>query len=586
LRTAVEQATIDGMSLRGAGRAAVLLAGLAFGVVTLSFARSQPAYSFAGESALRAVAELGAGWALLAVGLVAVARRPGGRFGVLAVAASFGWFLTEWNNPEVGSAAVFTIGLTLYVIAPPLVAHAAIAYPAERLTSWLDRVGLVIAYAGAGLVLGLFPALVFDPRAELCTQCPSNLLVVHGSHHLFDWLNRVGIEAGLGWSLMLISLLGLRLARSTPARRRLTAPVLLAVCAYLGLVAADFAHSLDRGFLSNDRLDRRLWLGEAVALCALALGVASVWVRARRRRSEVARLVVELAGSPPPGGLRDLLAATLGDSELQLVYPLADGTLVDARGRRVELDGQVTPLVRDGERVALLSHRPGLLEDPGLLDEVAAAARLGLENERLQAEAQAQLEDLRASRARIVETGDAERRRLERDLHDGAQQRLVALSLSLRLAHSRLGSDPDPALLARIEEAEAELRGALADLRDVAHGIFPAVLADEGLAAALGALAEEAPIELTALPGDRLGAPVEATGYFFVSEAFRRSPGGALKVNASQRDGLLVIKVEGDVGLDEIVDLEDRIGALDGTLAVVRGPGGRVTMRAEIPCES
>jgi signal transduction histidine kinase len=572
------------MSVRGAGRAAVLLAGLAFGLVTLSFARSQPAYSFAGESVLRAVAELGAGWALLAVGLVAVARRPGGRFGVLAVVASFGWFLTEWNNPDVGSAAVFTIGLTLYVIAPPLVAHAAITYPADRLASWLDRVGLVIAYAGAGLVLGLLPALVFDPSAELCTQCPSNLLVVHRSHRLFDWLNRVGIEAGLGWSLMLISLLVLRLARSTPARRRLAGPVLLAGCAYLGFVAADFAHGLDRGFLSNDRLDRRLWLGEAVALCALALGVASVWVRARRRRSEVARLVVELAGSPPPGGLRDLLAATLGDSELQLVYPLADGTLVDARGRPVKLDGQVTPLVRDGERVALLSHRPGLLEDPGLLEEVAAAARLGLENERLQAEAQAQLEDLRASRARIVETGDAERRRLERDLHDGTQQRLVALSLSLRLARSKLG--PDPALLARIEEAEAELRGALADLRDVAHGIFPAVLADEGLAAALEALAEEAPIELTALPGERLGAAVEAAGYFFVSEAFRRCSAGALKVNASRRDGLLVIEVEGAVGLGEIVDLEDRIGALDGTLAVVRGPGGRVTMRAEIPCES
>ena len=560
--------------------------GIAFGALTLAIVRGEPAFSLAGKSVARETAELMAGWALLAAGLAAWARRPGSRFGALLVATSFGWFLAEWNNQEIGSAAGFALGLTLYAVAPPLAAHAALAYPGGRLSSRLDRLGVAAAYVGAVLVLGLFSALLFDPAARSCGDCPQNLLLVHDSPRLYDGLNRVGVYAGLAWSLALIALLALRLGRSTPALRRLVWPALTAAAAYLGLVAWDFAHSLDRGALGNDQTDRNLWLAEGATLFALTLGVLWSWVRDRRTRGAVARLVVDLAKSPPPGGLRGLLAATLRDPSLELAYPLADGRLVDAHGRPLALEGEVTPLVRQGQEIALLSHRRGLLDDPGLVDEVAAAARLALENERLQAEARAQLEDLRASRARVIATGDAERRRLERDLHDGAQQRLVGLSLSLRLARSRLGSDPDPALLARIEEADAELRAALAELRELAHGIFPAVLADEGLAAALEALAEEAPIELTALLAERLDAPVEAAGYFVVAEALRRGAAGAVKVGASQRDGLLVIQVEGDRLPDEIVDLEDRVGALDGTVEVVRDAGGRVTICAEIPCES
>jgi signal transduction histidine kinase len=560
--------------------------GIAFGAFTFAIVRREPGYSLAGESTARAVAELAAGWALLAVGLIAWGRRPGRRFGALLVAASFGWFLAEWNNPGIASTLAFTLGLTLYAVAPPLVGHAALAYPHGRLSSWLDRVGLAVAYVNAVLVLGLLSALVFDPAAQGCSECPRNLLLIHDSPGLYDWLNRVGVYAGLAWSLTLLALFAFWFVRSTPVRRRLVWPVLAAATVFLGLVAGDFAHSLDRGALGNDQTDRNLWIAEAAALVALALGVVWSWMRDRRTRGSVARLVVDLAESQTLGGLRGLLAETLDDSSLELAYPLADGSLVDARGHRVGLEGEVTPLVRAGREIALLSHSPGLLDDPGLVEEVGAAARLALENERLQAEAQAQLEDLRASRARVIATGDAERRRLERDLHDGAQQRLVGLSLSLRLARSRLGSDPDPVMLARIEEAEGELRGALAELRELAHGIFPAVLADEGLAAALEALAEETPIEITALPDERLDGAVEAAGYFVVSEALRRSAAVALKVGASRRDGLLVIEVEGDSAPDKVVDMEDRVGALDGTLSVVRDASGRVTIRAEIPCES
>jgi signal transduction histidine kinase len=376
--------------------------------------------------------------------------------------------------------------------------------------------------------------------------------------------------------------------RSTPARRRLSAPVALAGCAYLGFVAADYAHSVDRGVLGTDSLDRRLWLGEAAALCALSLGVVWTWMQRRWTRSSLARLVVEFADAPRPGGLRDALAATIADPSLQLAYPLADERLIDARGQPVELEGEVTPIVHAGREVALLAHQPGLLDDPALVDEVAAAARLALENERLQAEAQAQLEELRASRSRIVEAGDAERRRLERDLHDGAQQRLVGLLLALRLARSRVEGARDPAVLERIDGAETELRAALDDLRRLAHGIFPAALAEEGLAAAVEALAEEAriPLEVTALPAERLDPSVEAAAYFVISEAVRKSSATALEVCAARRGIRVVVEVAGDGEPSGLVELEDRVGALDGSLEVVREPGGQVTIRAEIPCES
>ena len=392
---------------------------------------------------------------------------------------------------------------------------------------------------------------------------------------------------GLTWLLLVILLAAGGLARSTPARRRQAAPVVVAGCAYLGLVAADYARSLHRGFLGDDGLDRQLWLGEAAALCVLSLAVVWAWVRARRTRSALARLVIELAESPPPGGLRDVLAGVLRDPSLVLAYPLAGGRLADARCGAVELAGEITPIVRGGQQVALLSHRPGLFAEPALVEEVAATARLALDNERLQAEARSQLEDLGASRGRIVQSGDAARRRLVRDLHDGAQQRLVTLSLALRLARTRLGGDLDPALAERIDQAEAELRAALADLRELAQGIFPVILAEEGLSAAVEALAEAVPVplEITTLPQERLGSSVEAAAYFVVSEAVRRGAASTLKVSAARRNGRLVVEVEGDSAPAEITDLQDRVGALDGCVAVVNGPDGQAVLRAEIPCE-
>jgi signal transduction histidine kinase len=511
-------------------------------------------------------------------------------FGPLLAAAGFAWFLTEWNNPGIDSALAFTTGLVAYGVAcAPFVGHAVLSYSGRQPRALLETGALAFAYAGSLLVLGLLPALVFDPQAAGCSQCPRNLLLVTADSALFEDLQRTGVDLGLAWAVLLAAVATLSLARATPAARRIAAPVALAGIVYLGLVAATFATSLDRGLLTNDRLSRRLWLGEAAALAVLGLGLVWVWVRRLRTRANVARLVVDLAQSPPPGGLRDALASTLGDPELRLGYPVGDDRYVDALGKRVMMTGngrEVTPILSEGRTVALLAHRPGLLDDPETVAEVASAARLALENERLQAEVGARLGELRRSRARIVEAGDAERRRLDRDLHDGAQQRLVALSLSLRLLRSQLGPETDPAVLERIETADDELRHAVSELRELAHGIFPAVLADEGLAAAIEALAEEArvPVRIGNLPSGRFEPAVESAAYAVVAEAARCAD-GCVDVRGEQRNGLLLVEVEaGDFG--ESTDLHDRVGALDGRLSVTPGSNGRVVLRVELPCGS
>jgi signal transduction histidine kinase len=446
------------------------------------------------------------------------------------------------------------------------------------------------AYGSSLLLLGLLPALVFDPAAQGCSECPTNLVLVHGSPSLYEDFNRSGIYLGLVWAAAAVALLGRRLVRSTGALRGLIAPVTGAGCLYLGLVAAEFGASLGRGYLSNDPLDRRLWLGAALALVLLSAAVAWSWLRARRTRTRLARLVVELAETPSPGRLEGALARSLGDPHLRLSYPLVDGRYVNADGQPQQPGPTSTALVRDGVEVALLTHKPGLLDDGVLVQELVEGARLGLENERLHADLLAQLVDLRASRARIVITGDAERRRLERDLHDGAQQRLVALTLGLRTVRIQLEAQPDPdgRLIDRVQEAEAQLRDALGALRKLAAGIFPAVLVDEGLAVAVDALAEdtEERLRIVGVPEGRFAPSVETAAYRLISETVTCAHGQPVILNAFTDDGLLVVELESEHIPSYMTELEDRIGALDGTLELAQAVSGLARIKAEIPCAS
>jgi signal transduction histidine kinase len=221
---------------------------------------------------------------------------------------------------------------------------------------------------------------------------------------------------------------------------------------------------------------------------------------------------------------------------------------------------------------------------------------LAIDNERLQAEIRAQLHEVRASRARIVQAADAERRRIERDLHDGSQQRLVTLSMALALARTRLGQTPDPQLDGLLVEAAGEVQLALSELRELARGIHPAILTEAGLGPALESLAQRSPVrvQIVATPAVRLPAAIEAAAYFVVAEALanvaKYASASNVTVAARVLDGVLCVEVvdDGRGGADTargtgLQGLGDRVGALDGCFDVISPPGGGTCVRAELP---
>jgi len=252
-------------------------------------------------------------------------------------------------------------------------------------------------------------------------------------------------------------------------------------------------------------------------------------------------------------------------------------------------------LERNGVPEAAIIHDAILLEEPGLVASVASAMRLAVENDRLAAEVQAQLEEVRASRARIVEAGDVERRRVERDLHDGAQQRLVSLSLELQVARRALGDDGDPIVRRSLDRAAEEASAALAELRDLALGIHPLILTESGLGEAVESLADRTSVDVSVDVGsERYSAAVEGAAYFVVSEALANVTKYAKATKATVRiqglDDHLSIEIDDD-GIgganpragSGLRGLADRLAALDGTMTIVSPVGGGTSISAQIP---
>ena len=558
---------------------------VAVATATVAIVDNRPDIARAGESAAALAGELAAGALLVAAALAAQAWRPRPRFTGPLAAAGIGWLLFEWNSPGAGPA--FTAGLVLYAAWPPLLAHAALRGPNERPLGRPAVALLIVAYATSLGMLGLASAALYDPLAQGCLDCPANRLLMTSDPGRWHELGQLGLMLSVAWTAAFAVLAFGRLARFSPAGRRVAAPVLVPSAAALALFGVSALHGRERGFLSNDPTDHALWVGEIAALALVAAGVVWERVRARRARSALARLVVDLGASPLPGGLEHQLAGALDDPSLRLLHSV-DGERgwIDSEGREAAMpsdaDRAVTSVVARGREVSVLVHRLGLLDDPGFAQEIASAARLAIEHERLHASRSAQLERLRLSRARLVATADAQRRQLERDLHDGAQQRLLTLSIAVRLARRQLGRG-DPALERELAATESELGVALAELRELAQGLFPMVLTNEGFGAALEVLAERTPRLVTgALPDGRFAAPVESAAYFVVSEVLRREPNGDVAVDARREGDRLVVEVRTVAELTgEPIEIEDRVGALGGALIV----DGR-HLRAELPCGS
>jgi signal transduction histidine kinase len=335
---------------------------------------------------------------------------------------------------------------------------------------------------------------------------------------------------------------------------------------------------------------------------SIPVAVLAVLLQRRLARGAVAGLVVELGGGVAAVDLREALARALGDPSLDLAYWVpARGRYVDAGGQPVELptsesERKATVVEREGESIAALIHDSALAENQELVRSVCAAAALTLENARLQAELRARLAELQASRARLVAATDAERRRIERDLHDGTQQRLVSIAMALGLAESKLAADR-PAVQPVLREARDALAVALAELRELTQGIRPAILVERGLAAALDDLSRRAalPVRLDVALSGRLPEQVEGAAYFVASEALanaaKHSHASEVRLAAFREGPLLVLAVSDDGiggagagGGSGLRGLADRVEALGGRLTVSSPPGRGTTLRAEIPC--
>ena len=527
------------------------------------------------------------GLAWVGAGLVAWARRPELRIGQLMCAVGLAW----WAEGGWGlSPLPVTTQALLENLALPVGLHAVLAFPDGHLRG-RRRTLVLAAYA---LVLGgnLASTLLWEPQLDGCPECGGNLLLVHHSPAVRDALGVVMSALGVVIGAGVVGELGRLWRSASPAGRAVLGPVLWAgVTASAATVARMLVDAIGTAPAWMWRLS---WITLALVPVAFLVGL----VGARLRRAAMTTLMVKLAELPPPQQVRDALAEALGDSTLRLLFWIKD-RYTDLDGRPATLDPEraVTLLEYGGERFAALEHDPFLYDDRELLQAVGAAARLAVENSRLQAELKVQLAEVRASRARIVAAGDAERRRLERDLHDGAQQRLLGIRLALRLARSRVGQD-DAEVEELLCDADDELMAGLDELRALARGIHPAVLTDEGLPAALASLARRAavPVEISAVPEERLAAPVEVAAYFVASEAIanvvKHAHASSVTIAVTRRDGWVRLEVadDGIGGADVsrgsgLAGLKDRVEALDGHLEVTSRAAVGTTLSAEFPCD-
>jgi signal transduction histidine kinase len=538
------------------------------------------------------------GASFLIVGWVAAWRRPNSRIGLLMMAAGLAWFI-----PTVGwapNALLWSVSFLLNDMWAPVVAHVFVSFPSGRLRARRDRLVVALAY-GWWLAARLADMLTWHPGYTAPPPWVRNVFYVLGNQHLHDQITRVDTVASVALVALVAGTVISHWRHATPPARRVLAPVLWTSVPTGVWLALDLLYQ--NGLLGGAPGRLVDGVGSVVA-AALPFGFLAGLLRTRLRRGAVGDLVVELGRRAAPAEHLDAaLARVLGDPTIRVLYrvPSASGALVyvDAAGQPARLPaagtGQaVTTVDEGGEPVAALVYDAALADEPELLEATVAAARLAIDNARLQAEVRAQLEEVRASRARIVRAGDVERQRIERNLHDGAQQRLLALSFALRLAQSQAGGDAE--LTTALDQAAQELKEALAELRELAQGLHPAILTRSGLAAAVRTAARRAqvPAEVSEAPEERFSPEVEAAAYYVVSEALANAGKHAaathVRVSIGRSGGVLRVQVadDGAGGADPagsgLTGLADRVAALGGTVSVISPPGAGTTITAELPC--
>jgi signal transduction histidine kinase len=575
---------------------ALAAVGVAFGLAVLALLLTsdtvdEPPWAWAAGSLL-------VGWSFIGVGLFAWGRRPDNRVGMLMALTGFVWLVAALGFSDV--PLVFTLGSMLGTVFFAVAIHLLLAFPSGRLQSRAERWIVTSTYVLTTVCV--FPLYLFsDPQSLGCEECPNNVLLVEDNETLVTTIGAVINVTGALLVFAMLVVMVRRWRRATPAQRRFLVPVYSAGVAVAILLIVTVL--LQAGGI-GDNATTAVWIASMVPFTLVPYLFLATLIRARMiQGGAVGELMARLSETPQRGELRDALARALGDPSIELVYWLPeDERFVDASGHAVDPPGRgagraFTRVEREGECVAGIVHDPVLLEEQrDHVNAIGAAASLALENERLDAELHAKVDELRASRERMLRIGLEERRRLERDLHDGAQQRLVSTALSLRMARSRLRAEPDAAE-ELLDGAGDELEAALEELRELARGIHPAVLSTRGLDTALEALARRAPVpvELERLPRQRLPEAVELAAYYVVSEALtnvaKYAAATHATVNVQRLNGRLVVEVadDGVGGADPangtgLRGLADRLAVIEGRLEVDSQPGRGTTVTAKIPC--
>jgi signal transduction histidine kinase len=538
------------------------------------------------------------GWAFAAAGAIASVRQPGNRTGLLMAAEGVTWFLNNLEGSGVG-ALVF-LGGWLATLDEPVLAHLILASPGGRLTSRLER-DLVLA----GYALSLLAGLAYVSSAGIhqydpyrCAGCRLSIALL--PEHALAAVQVVSEALSTLQCAAVLALVVTRWARSTMLGRRALSPALSWLASGVFLLGAHSTAALQVQPTVR-AVDLFVWTSDVLQI-VLPAGFLLVALRMRMARAAVGELVLELGSDLTLSRIQSGLARALDDPSLEVgLWDEASGTYRDGADRPLALPGDgdwrtSTRIHLDDRLVAVVVHDRLLAGDPLLMRTIAAATRLGAERERLVSRLHDQLDEMRASRARIAEAADRERRRLERDLHDGAQQRFVLASMTLGSALRRLSVEPEVSeVQAALAEATGELQRGLQELRDLAHGMHPAVLSDHGLLAAAESLASRSPVPvLVAVTSERFPPRVEMTAYFVMSEALtnvaRHAGASRAQVTAARQGDRLVVEIEDDgVGGASpergsgLRGLSDRVEAAGGRLTVTSPEGAGTRVRAELP---
>ena len=542
----------------------------------------------------------------MAAGLYAVYRNPGGRFGWLLLLAGVLWSPTMLA--ESSDSVLYSIGRVSVWFAEVLLIYLVLAFPTGRLVSRADRqlvragVVLVALYLVSAL-LGNYPEP--SPWATCGTDCPANAFMLPSSEPGF--VGAVLMPALQAASLVLFVAVALQLLRrlvngSNLMRVELVPVLAAAVVRMLATVAFLIAREIDA---TSPLTEVTGWIG-LLATPAISVGFLIGLIRSRARAASALGKLSGVLGRPSAGELEQVIAEAVDDPSLKIVYRTSGDPAewVDGRGRPVELPEQsltraTTEIWSGGVPIAALIHDAALADAPVMTEVANGFAQMALQNQRLETELRSSLRELKASRSRIMSAADEERRRIERDLHDGAQQRLLALAIELELAGEEVTSDPAKGAQ-RLHALVGDVNEAMADIRSLASGLYPSLLLERGLVEALSEAATACPLPTT-LTAEGLGRyppEVEGAVYFCCREALQNAAKHAtgassvvVKLWEAEAEAVHFEVRDDGAGLSQgrgsegagITNMRDRIGSMGGSLAIESHPGSGTRVMGSVP---